>query len=281
MRLLKWISVATGEEAVHVAFHDKPAHWSFTAHGHDFCEIMLVERGFLTHHANGVQTVMRKGDAALIRPDDIHAAKAGEDGVRFWNVAFPAEALAHVASRYFDGSTDFWGGNAKIPAHIHLGRDAMERLLYAAKALTGQRRTLFASERFLMNAIQELSPWLGDGSRTDNAQNIPDWLAATHEAMLKPANLKLGVKRLFKLAGRCREHVSRSFKAAYGVGPVDFVNGRRMLLAESMLLTGDAKIPEVAEACGITNLSHFHKLFRERHGISPQRFRVERRSAAI
>jgi AraC family cel operon transcriptional repressor len=157
----------------------------------------------------------------------------------------------------------------------------LERLLYAAKSLAGQERSLFVCERFLMNAVYELSQGLGFSGSAKVSASVPDWLSGAHDAMLSEANLRAGVKRLFKLAGRCREHVARSFKDCYGVTPVEFVNQRRMLLAESLLLTGDAKIPDVARACGIRNLSHFHKLFLERYGLSPRRFRVERRSVVI
>ncbi len=280
MRVLNWSSVSRGGEAVNVACNVRGARWGFDSHGHDFAEIMIVESGSLTHQANGASFAMDKGSAVLIRPGDEHSAKAGADGVGFCNVAFPAEALDHVSERYFGGSRDFWGAGA-VPAHLRLGREALERLLYAARALAGQERTRFACERFLMNAIHELAPWMGNGSAPGLAKQAPDWLAAAHEAMLEPENLRHGVKRLFKLAGRYREHVSRSFKAVYGASPEAFVNERRMLLAESLLLTGEAKVPEVALACGMESLSHFHKLFRARFGMSPRRFRVERRSAVI
>ena len=140
----------------------------------------------------------------------------------------------------------------------------------------------FACDRFLLNAIYEFGPLLGISSGVAaEAPKIPDWLVSAREEMRKPRNLLLGVGQLFKLAGRCREHVSRSFKAAYGVSPEAFVNEQRLAQAERLLLTCDMKIPEVAENCGMRNLSHFHKLFRLRYGMSPHQFRLERRAAVI
>ena len=282
MRVLKWDSVSLNGESVHMACNVKPARWGFDAHGHDFAEIMIVEKGSLTHQSNGGAMLMCKGYVALVRPGDVHSAKAGDEGVSFCNVAFSSDSLRELSERYFKGSLKFWGGQSAGPLQFSLGREALGRLLYAAKALAGQERDKFVCDRFLLNAIHELAPYLGlFGEAHPESARVPDWLAAAHEEMRTPGNLRLGVKRLFKLAGRCREHVSRSFKTVYGMSPEAYVNELRLLNAERLLMTGDMKIPELASSCGMRNLSHFHKLFRARYGMSPHRYRIERRSAVI
>ena len=283
MKKLAWSEIAMKGEWLHFAVRTWAAGGGGGgSHWHDFAELMLIERGSLQHKVNGSVVEMRKGAIALIRPQDVHTMKAGEKGVTFCNVAFPAEALRHIARTCFSGRLGFWGWREKLPLHLQLGDEAFSRVLFAAKSIAGQRKGRFFCERFLMNIIFELGQHLGiDGGETRAVVVPPRWLALLHEAMLAPANARAGVKRLFKLSGRCREHVNRSFKAAYGMSPTDFVNETRLFIAEGLLLSGEMKIPDIASSCGMKNLSHFHKLFKARYGMSPHHFRIGRRSAVI
>ena len=48
-------------------------------------------------------------------------------------------------------------------------------------------------------------------------------------------------------------------------------------MTKSLRLTRRAEnsLTEIASDCGIPNLSHFHKLFRAHHGMTPQRYRKQ------
>ena len=40
-----------------------------------------------------------------------------------------------------------------------------------------------------------------------------------------------------------------------------------------LLREGQLPLSEIAEACGIDNLSYFHRLFREQYGSTPDNYR--------
>jgi AraC family cel operon transcriptional repressor len=58
-----------------------------------------------------------------------------------------------------------------------------------------------------------------------------------------------------------------------GQTPSDYINQIRMRHAARALTTDNEAISEIAADCGIPNMSHFHKLFRETHGLTPLQFR--------
>lgn len=86
----------------------------------------------------------------------------------------------------------------------------------------------------------------------------------------------LGPVRLEQVAatvGASLAHLQRSFRAAYGVSMVAYVQGLRLRRAQAMLLEGDAPVEAVAAAVGIASASYFTRLFTRQIGVSPAAYR--------
>ncbi|WP_116952421.1 helix-turn-helix domain-containing protein [Jiangella endophytica] len=69
-------------------------------------------------------------------------------------------------------------------------------------------------------------------------------------------------------------HFARSFKASTGLAPHEYVTSRRMERAKSLLLSSRLSVPEVAYAVGLTNVSHFRRVFRRHTGLLPSQLRT-------
>ena len=77
------------------------------------------------------------------------------------------------------------------------------------------------------------------------------------------------------------EYVSRLFRQCGNEGFNEFVNRKRLALAEQMLLTDQsATIDEIAWHCGFSHTSYFIKAFRSRYGMSPGGYRREQPRSA-
>ncbi|RIQ13738.1 AraC family transcriptional regulator [Jiangella rhizosphaerae] len=68
-------------------------------------------------------------------------------------------------------------------------------------------------------------------------------------------------------------HFARAFKASTGLAPHEYVTSRRMERAKSLLLTSRLSVPEVAYAVGLSNVSHFRRMFRRHTGFLPSDLR--------
>jgi AraC-like DNA-binding protein len=66
---------------------------------------------------------------------------------------------------------------------------------------------------------------------------------------------------------------SRYFKTRTGKTLPDFINELRVGRACRLLGEEDQPITDIALACGFPNLSHFHRQFRRRIGLSPREYR--------
>jgi AraC-like DNA-binding protein len=69
----------------------------------------------------------------------------------------------------------------------------------------------------------------------------------------------------------------RSFKQRHGCTIKQYLLGRRIARAESLLATTTLRVQEIGAAVGITDPQYFNKQFRRVTGFSPSRYRQENR----
>jgi AraC family transcriptional regulator len=84
---------------------------------------------------------------------------------------------------------------------------------------------------------------------------------------------ELTLGRLASVATLSPFHFARAFKAATGLAPHQFVTARRMERAKTLLLDSRASVVDVAHAVGLSNLSHFRRMFRGHTGVLPSQLR--------
>lgn len=70
-------------------------------------------------------------------------------------------------------------------------------------------------------------------------------------------------------------HLSRSFKAAMGVGPQRYITQRRIERAKTLLARSALPLVAIAQDLGFSDQSHFTNVFRREVGSTPARFRAQ------
>ncbi len=70
-------------------------------------------------------------------------------------------------------------------------------------------------------------------------------------------------------------YLSRRFKQEMGIGLTDYIHGRRTEKAKQLLTFTDLSIVDIALKVGYGSQSHFSKVFKKNHGVSPLEFRKE------
>lgn len=73
-------------------------------------------------------------------------------------------------------------------------------------------------------------------------------------------------------------YVIRSFKSIAGVTPIQYLHKLRLNAAISLLSHTEMAVHRIAESTGFNSVHYFSRLFKQKHGISPQQWRDERRS---
>lgn len=79
---------------------------------------------------------------------------------------------------------------------------------------------------------------------------------------------ELTLDRIAASAAMSPFHFARTFKRTTGIAPHQFVMARRMERAATLLRSG-MSVLDTTHAVGLSNVSHFRRVFRQHHGVLP------------
>lgn len=237
-------------------------------HNHNFFELFWIQHGRARHHVNDAKQKLSEGDLLFIRPHDRHAVQGRGEETHLVNIIFPAEIIDDIEQRFGLGDRLFWS-RAELPEPVRRDSRQLADLSHRALQLEAGPRTRLAAEAFLLPLLAELS-----GDTTELPEQVPPWLLSACSAAQSPQVFRDGAAGLVRASGRGHAHVSRSVQRFLGETPSDYVNRIRMAHAARALTGTSDGLAEIAADCGVPNLSHFHRLFRGSHGMTPKQFRT-------
>jgi AraC family transcriptional regulator len=85
----------------------------------------------------------------------------------------------------------------------------------------------------------------------------------------------LSLDEMAQSIGLSTAHFARMFRKSTGETPYQFVLRQRVERAKAMLRAPDARVLDVAVACGFKTQQHFAQVFRDVCGVSPTRYRQD------
>ncbi|MFJ4711368.1 AraC family transcriptional regulator [Streptomyces sp. NPDC088785] len=259
-RITAWRPEVKGVAEV---FHAHFTRHSYPMHVHDTWTLLIVDEGAVRYDLERHEHGTPLGTVSLLPPGVAHNGSAATpDGFR-------KRVLYLDASD--DGPLDssFVGAAADAPdlvdpllrrrigqLHTVLGRPGDELEAAARLALVGERLR------------ERLRPASGAGARP-----APDRRVADRLRQLLDARVVGGVE-LGEAAGVLQvhpAHLVRSFSAAYGIAPHQYLMARRVDRARRLLLAG-RPAGEVAPAVGFYDQSHLTRHFKRVVGVPPGRY---------
>ncbi|WP_234831315.1 AraC family transcriptional regulator [Rhodopseudomonas palustris] len=103
-------------------------------------------------------------------------------------------------------------------------------------------------------------------------------LARVTDFISTSAERDFSVNDLASIACMSPAHFSRSFKAATGCAPHEYVSRQRLDLAKRMLATDRQSLAEIAYATGFSSQANFNRAFRKAVGTTPRLYRAQHRN---
>jgi AraC family transcriptional regulator len=85
----------------------------------------------------------------------------------------------------------------------------------------------------------------------------------------------LSLDEMAQSVGLSTAHFARMFRKSTGETPHQFVLRQRLERAKAMLRAPDARVLDVAVACGFKTQQHFAQVFRDVWGVSPTEYRQD------
>ena len=97
------------------------------------------------------------------------------------------------------------------------------------------------------------------------------YLMKRHADEMQKSDISLS--ELAKTYQKNEKYLGRLFKKEMGVSFSEYKNECRLEQAESMLLSTDIRVIDIALDCGFNNISYFNRLFQKKYGVSPSEYR--------
>ena len=108
----------------------------------------------------------------------------------------------------------------------------------------------------------------------ENAQTVQsEWFSSLLNRFNDAECLVSGLEYVLKPFFYSHEHICRVFKDRTGMTLTDYLNLKRLDHAADQLAYTKKSILEISMECGVSSLSYFNKIFKQRYGITPSRFR--------
>ncbi len=107
------------------------------------------------------------------------------------------------------------------------------------------------------------------------AAPVPAALREAKDLLDEHIEAELGLADICGAVGLSEAHLSRSFKAAFGQSPYDYLLNRRMEQARFLLSNTTLRVKEIAARLCFADSSHFSNAFKRRVGASPTAYREQ------
>ena len=90
---------------------------------------------------------------------------------------------------------------------------------------------------------------------------------------------RIPIQELARLVCLSVSHFCRAFKRTFGASPHDYIQGRRVEIAQGLMLTTPEPLSSIALRCGLCDQSHLTRVFHSIVGESPYAWRRTRRDS--
>lgn len=133
------------------------------------------------------------------------------------------------------------------------------------------------SMELLCRIWRQLSQMLGEISRPGTPKTVFTQEQRMNQMLRfvkEHYNESLTVDQIAQAGGVSRRECFRCFQSSIAETPTEYLNSYRLERAAYLLTSTDHNLSAICEACGFNNTSYFGKLFKQRYGTSPGRFRL-------
>lgn len=248
---------------------------------HAYATLGFTTRGGSRVEQRGEWTV-REGDVLLVPAGEPHRLLDSR-GHSFWGLSFCVPCYADPQNESllspFERVRDGGSAVVSIPSSRHAYLDGLfEELDRVGRESVGVSRSRDAVQTSLLTLILaevERASSPVDASPASRPGVVTDALRHIERNCLGP----LTVEQVAAAVGRTPTYVTTALTNATGRSAVQWIVSSRMAVARRLLLHSEDGVEQVAGRVGYADPTHFIRMFRREHGLTPAAWRAERRRA--
>ncbi len=252
-------------------------------HFHLSPELFLQQTGWTDFHLPSQTIRLQPGEALVVPPQLRHHEVVGaRRGERFSNIVVFAEeprVTCHLAREIGPGHP----GVAHLQACDHAKAGRIHDFLFEASA-SGAAATSWAAlqaRALVAAAVAGVLDVLAAQDGEASAGSEPPLITRLRVLIQNQlGDQGLSVALLAEQSGCTADHLSQVFRQASGEPLLTCINRLRIERAARLLRETTLAGKEVAWACGFSAHNYFIRVFRQRHGMTPQQWR-ERETSSV
>ena len=265
--------------------HTLRAEVPIEAHVHDCFEIGYCYRGSGIFIVENKFLSFQAGDAVVVNHRELHTMKGSPGSLTDWyfvNLA-PAELLAGIvredsamlSTGHFSGP-EFNNVLAaeKHPELCNSIRRTIDELLYRREGYHSAVRALVWE---MMVLLHRILPADGEAGLAPGPVSRDKLALVTPAIRLITRNYHepISIEALAEKCGYSCSNFRKTFHAATGYSPQDYLKRLRLEAVSSMLRNTDEDILSIALKSGYATLSNFNRQFQAHFGMSPREWRAK------
>lgn len=269
----KWIGFPEDDDIFMLA-HDM--RMSFPAHTHNYYELSYVLSGNIVNVIGGKRSYLLEGTLCVMNLNSCHALEAPDPDAVLVNICLQRSLFESGIFRDFiEGDSvlaQFLRGETGNPYLVFSDIDtdtlngmisAMVREYYAANRRQTVR--LGGIALLLLDALAK--------SRAYSFQGL-DLKGYGMLRYLREHCDTVTVGELARTFGYSENYCSQYLRVHTGLTATTLIANARMTRAEELLGTTSMPVDDIAHAVGYKSASHFYELFKRRHGMTPNDYRI-------
>ncbi len=218
----------------------------------DYYDLTMVFSGQLHYNVDGIDYILKKRDALLIRPGSMRIRYADNNPAHYFSINF--------YSSIEDDPT--------IPTFVPNCSPALKDALFFCQKTYEKHSNIYRAEKCSL-AVQILLLTLREEHK--NSMRNPHVRSIVHfisENFTRPLSLEEIADSVFLTVPYCCHLVKKELNTTI----YDLITRERVLLAKDYIISGE-QLKEIPFLCGFNDYSHFYRSFKKHTGISPSQFK--------
>lgn len=246
---------------------------------HEYGALAFYTEGHARIDQRG-QLDVRAGDVHLIPAGEPHRLLTSQNGAA-WGIGFGAACFA--STELAAVLEPFERARAGSSAVIHIAGDRQAHLAALCAELSvetsatrvGGAHAALVQTSLLSLVLAEVARAASGTSSTARPSLVADALRFIERNCLRP----LSLREVAAAVHRSPSHVTTAVRRATGKSVVEWIVAGRLAEARSRLLLGDEMVDVIAERVGYADATHFIRMFRRAHGVTPAAWRAQQRAS--
>ncbi len=249
-------------------------------HSHEFSELALVAKGSIIHVANDAEATLAAGDFLLIHPGAVHTYRGPSKDAVLYNLLYDATVpipllmmsdLPFIQQVY---PVDRQRGPPCAGIVSRASRQSLPLLVGALERIRREVRRRARGHHIMITSLFMEIVLLLARDFTEEVRDDPDWTLNKVAGFLRcHYTEKIEVRNLARVAGMSERTLSRRFKAAFGIGPAEYVMELRVRHAVELLKNRSMKLAAIAAESGFCDSSHLWKAMKKKTNRTPSEIR--------